>query len=170
MNKAEQQINAFFKKHKAFFDQDAPRIIARTATEYYKQRFREKSWDGKPWPALSKNYKPKRGSMMVRTSKLMNSIQESTVTPGKVVISAGNSKVPYARIHNEGGVIKRAARSEVFNRNRNKKGRFRKGTKAGKGFTFRAGTINMPKRQYMGFTQELNERVIKRFKELYKFK
>lgn len=177
---SEQQINSFFAKQKQFFDHQAPGIISKTAVEYYKESFRKKGFDGKPWPALSKGYKPKRGSMMVRSSKLMNSVRDSLTTPERVVISAGNSKIPYARIHNEGGVINRAARSETFVRNRFKRGKkskafgglglFKKGTTAGRGLTFKSFTTRMPQRQFMGYSFELNERIIKRIKAAYKSK
>ena len=163
MKNPEAQLNQFFQKQSRFFGKEIPAIIGKTSVEYYKEAFRKKGFDGKPWPALSKRYKPKRGSMMIRSSKLRNSIKETERTDSKVVISAGNSKIPYARIHNEGGVIQRAARSELFIRNRNKaNNRFRKGTKAGRGLSFKASQIRIPQRQYMGYAFELNERIIRR--------
>ena len=74
--------------------------------------------------------------------------------------------VPYAEIHNNGGEIKQASRSETFLRNRHKetvyykkgknagimkqmKGQFAKGTTAGKGFTFAERTIKIPRRQML---------------------
>jgi phage gpG-like protein len=77
----------------------APDIIAETATEYYRARFREKAWDSNPWVAG----KPKRGgSLLVQSGNLMNSIRPAVIAPDRVVISAGNDKVGYARAHNEG--------------------------------------------------------------------
>lgn len=172
MKSPEAQLNQFFQKQNRFFSKDIPAIISKTSVEYFKESFRAKSFDGKPWPSLSKRYKPKRGSMMVRSSKLMNSIRDTETTATKVVISAGNSRVPYAKIHNEGGVIQKAARSETFVRNRYTRGAkskafgglglYKKGTKAGQGLTFKAHQINMPKRQFMGYAFELNERIIRR--------
>src|SRR5690606_17386526 len=118
--------------------------------------------------------------MMVRSSNLMNSIRDTLTTPERVVISAGNSQIPYARIHNEGGEIQRAAHSEIFVRNRHTRGQkakafggmglYKKGTKAGKGLTFKAHSISIPQRQYMGYAIELNKRIITRFKAAYQFK
>lgn len=79
------------------------RIIAETATEYYKQRFTTKEWEGVPWPE-AKN-PPSRGSLMVRSGALVSTIRPARVTPAEVTIRAGSPKVPYARIHNEGGTI-----------------------------------------------------------------
>lgn len=80
--------------------EQVPTIIATEAVGYYKERFRKKDWDGQPWkPAKNP---PPRGSLMIRSSQLVNSIHPSRITPGEVVIS--NEK-PYARIHNEGGTV-----------------------------------------------------------------
>jgi len=139
-----------------------PNILAEKATAYFKQRFTTKEWDGVPWPATKR--KVKRGSLMVRSSNLVNSIQPKTVTAELIVISAGNSKVAYAQIHNEGGTIQRHARSELFVRNRitkgKRKGKFKKGTTAGRGYTFGASTATMPKRQFMGHSPVLNQHLI----------
>jgi phage gpG-like protein len=168
MKNPEALLNKFFASQNRFFGREVPAIIGKTSVEYYKEAFTKKGFDGKPWPALSKRYKPKRGSMMIRSSKLINSIKETSRTASSVVISAGNSKTPYAKIHNEGGTINRAARSELFIRNRSPlkggKGgnRFAKGTKSGKGLTFKASQVSMPQRQFMGYAFELNERIIRR--------
>ncbi|RZK37833.1 MAG: hypothetical protein EOO61_08515 [Hymenobacter sp.] len=94
-----------------------------------------------------------------------------------------NSKVPYAQIHNEGGIIARNARSEIFVRNRYKigakgkafggQGLYKKGIKTGdgkktlQGLTFKAYTIKIPQRQFMGHSAILNKRIIKRLKESF---
>lgn len=170
MRDPKKQIDQFFQKHRAYFDKQVPGLISKTAVEYYKGRFREKNWDGRPWPATAKSYKPRRGSLMVRSAKLMNSIVDSYQAPEKVVILAGNSKVPYARIHNEGGEIRRKSRSETFQRKRSKGGKFQKGTTSGRGFSFRASVSRMPQRQFLGYANQLNDKVISRFKDTYKFK
>lgn len=79
------------------------RIIAETATEYYKQRFTDKEWNGTPWPE-AKN-PPSRGSLMVRSGTLVSTIRPARVTPTEATIRAGSPRVPYARIHNEGGTV-----------------------------------------------------------------
>ena len=79
---------------------DAAEIVAETATSYYKERFREKAFDGNPWaPAKI----PRRnGSLLIDSGNLMGSIRPAYVGRDKVVISAGNDKVDYAKVHNEG--------------------------------------------------------------------
>ena len=79
---------------------DSAEIIAETATEYYKSTFRSKSFDGNPW-APAKVFKSK-GSLLIDSGNLLNSIRPAVISPERVVISAGNDKVDYAAIHNEG--------------------------------------------------------------------
>lgn len=177
MSKFQDQLNSFFLKFNQHFDEKVPEIIAEEAINTYRGSFDKKAWDGKPWPKLSKNYKPKSGTMMHRSTRLERSIKVTTQTSQKVIISAGggggNSKVDYARVHNEGGTISYAARSETFVRNRikktttkgkktSRKGQFRVGTIPGQGFSRKAYSMKMPKRQFMGFSGELNRAIIKR--------
>ena len=57
-----------------------PKLVAEEAAEYSRRRFAEKNFDGKPWKPLSPH----------------------STSQEKVVIGAGNSKVKYAKAHNEG--------------------------------------------------------------------
>lgn len=168
MNNGE-KINAWFNRFEHRMDTMVPGIIAETANEYYKESFTRKSWDNSPWAPVKKANK--KGSLMVRSGKLVNSVRPAIVTPARVVMSAGSSKVPYARVHNEGDLISRAPRSETFIRNRKAsgkgKGRFKRGTSSGQGFSFRAYSYNMPQRQFMGHSAILNKRIITRIKQAF---
>ena len=167
--KNQESITIHFKGKREYFSKRVPAIVSEEAITYAKDRFsmNQKNYDGKAWPAWSKRYKPKGGSLLVgKTAALVNSIQEKEATAERVIVTAGNSKVPYAQIHNQGGTITRAARSETFSRNRysrgKKKGSFKRGTTAGKGFTFKQTTITMPKRQFLGFGRELKTQMTNR--------
>lgn len=109
-------------------------IAAATGVSYFKGAFRNKTFDGQAWPAakLDKTGKRRRGSLMVQSAALMNSVRVAEVAPERVVWSAGNEKVPYAQVHNEGG-------------------------RAGRGAGF-----DMPQRQFMGEAAELEARLTKR--------
>ncbi len=78
---------------------DAAEVVAETAVSYFKDSFTRKGFDGNPWK--EENPKP-RGSLMVESGNLMNSITPKEITRERVVISAGNDKVNYAKPHNEG--------------------------------------------------------------------
>ena len=121
--------------------------IAETAIDYFNERFDEKEWDGTPWPS-AKN-PPSRGSLMLRSRALRESIRHTEITKERVVITAGyESKVTYARVHNEGfdGDVNVSPFTRVVK---------------GKQQEVRAHARHMrtPKRQFMGETEELDERL-----------
>lgn len=168
-------LNAWFARFSHKMDNQVPAIIAGTALEYYRESFRTKNFAGVPW---QKTKRPvKKGTLMVRSSALVNSIRPSMVTASRVKMSAGNSKVPYARVHNEGELITRAARSETFVRNRYTRGAkakyfggmgaYKKGTTPGQGLSFKAYSYRMPKRQFMGHSAQLNKRIILRIRSRF---
>ena len=140
----------------------APAIVSETAVEYYKERFAVKGFDGSPWiPGRPK----KSGSLLVQSGNLMNSIRPAYVGPDKVVISAGNAQVPYAQVHNEGFEGDVAIQSYV----RSTKGKANK-KKADAGDapgTVKAHTRHMkiPKRQFMGYSRDMADRIKKRLDE-----
>ena len=153
MQNIEQEIAAMMDE----ICEESSEIIAEEATEYFKERFTEKEWDGTPWPPAKS---PKRsGSLLVRSSALLNSIRPTEVTKDRVVITAGNQKVTYAQVHNEGFSGK--VNVNAFTRN-----------VKGKPQQVKAHTRNttIPKRQYMGETEELDERIIGRIETLIQSK
>ena len=117
-----------------------------------------------PWAARKAKKKRDIGrALLVQSGRLRKGWNSRTISPGEVKIF---NDVPYAEIHNNGGEIKQASRSETFLRNRHKetvyykkgknagimkqmKGQFAKGTTAGKGFTFAERTIKIPRRQML---------------------
>src|SRR5690606_33732499 len=120
--KYEQQINAWFNKFEHRFNSAVPNIVAETAVEFFQDTFKKQAWDNVPWQPLSPKYAVKknrgRGRILTASGILQRSIRPSMVKPERVRISAGNSKVPYARIHNEGLTVKGTAKVRPFtNRN-----------------------------------------------------
>ena len=125
---------------------DASHIVAETATEYYKQTFSKKAFDGNPWtPGKPK----KRGSLLIDSGALLNSIRPTVVTPYRVVIAAGNSKVTYARVHNDGynGSITVPAHT----RNTKKSGEVQ--------VRSHTRTAHIIQRQFLGNAEELNKTI-----------
>lgn len=78
---------------------DTAEIVSETAVEYFKGAFTKKAFDGNPW---DEGAPKKRGTLLVDSANLLNSIQPVEVSRERVVISAGNDKVDYAKVHNEG--------------------------------------------------------------------
>lgn len=130
----------------------APDIIAATATEYYRDSFRRKAFDGKPWqsPKTAKQ----RGSLLVDSGALANSIRPAVISPQKVVISAGNDHVLYAEIHNEG-----------FHGLANIPEHQRKTQSGITTVKAHQRAMDMPQRQFLGQSEEMEQNIIKRLEE-----
>lgn len=113
-------------------------VVAEEATTYFKDSFTTKGFDGNPWkPGQPKD----TGSLMVESGNLLNSITPVVISPERVVISAGNDKVGYARAHNEG--FQGEVTINPFTR--------KKGAKVKQ----HTRLMNIPKRQFMGKTSQL---------------
>jgi len=160
-------IDDFMSKLNGKVQRVVPQLVAETATEFFKERFRVKQDPhGKPWQPVKRPVR--RGSLMVRSGKLMNTIRPSLVSADRVRIRAGNAKVPYAQIHNEGGTINHPGGTAYIPGDKrftwvsNKKA-------AGKTYPrTKAHKIPMPKRQFMGHSKLLNGRIIERIKGVMK--
>lgn len=126
------ELNKYLQSLPEEIISDAAEIVAETATEYYKSTFKKKAFDGNPWTPAKV---PKTtGSLLIDSGALVNSIRPAVITPQRVVISAGNEKVDYAQVHNEGfkGIVPVPAHTRK---------------------------TNIPKREFMGDSEELNEQI-----------
>lgn len=143
------EIQRLEKEFKELFAKYAPTIAGKTAVSYFKKNFQNEAWGRISWKEVQRRtagtnankyaakHHPARTTRKILTGDtgdLARSIEIKSVSNGQVVIwtapNAFGSKEPYGRVHNEG---LRAGR--------------------GKGFT-------MPKRQFMGTSDELNELII----------
>lgn len=125
---------------------DAAQIVAETATEYYKERFTEKAFDGNPWAPAKV---PRRnGSLLVNSGNLLNSIRPAYIGRDKVIISGGNDKVGYAKAHNEGFIGQLTVQAHTR--------QTKKGAVDVKSHTKNA---NLPARPFMGKSDELADKL-----------
>ena len=135
-----------------------PDLVAELAVDYFKERFRYKEFDGKEWPEPGRGYKRSNGSLLVDSGHLLNSIRPAEISTDKVVISAGNDNVLYAKVHNEGFsgsvVVKTHDRT----------------SKKGKQYVVKQHTRKalIPQRQFMGESRELNIIFKKDIEQLFK--
>jgi Mu-like prophage protein gpG len=139
------EFNNYLKNIPEQISSVVPDVVAETATEYYKQTFQKKAFDGDPWVAG----KPKKGgSLLIASGNMMNSIRPTEVNQQQVVISAGNQHVNYAKAHNEG--VNETVTVPAHSR-----------TKNGKTFSVKQHDkkMNIPKRQFMGESKELNKQI-----------
>lgn len=129
---------------------DAAKIVAETATEYYKKRFRDKAFDGNPWaPAKVPR---KNGSLLIDSGNLLNSIRPAYTGRDKVVISAGNEKVGYAEVQNEGYTGQVTVPAHVRHTRKYGDVNVKEHTRQ----------ANIPQRQFIGKADELADDIHKR--------
>jgi phage gpG-like protein len=152
-----------------------PKVVGNEAVQWSQERFLQQNWIGEstePWQARQKETRKTAGrKLLIQTSRLFRSIRIVEQNANTVVIG---TDVPYAAIHNYGGVIRQSARSETFARDRilrgKNKGRFKKmkvsAFRAGSshGFSFGARVIIMPQRQFIGNSPALKSRLIDKAK------
>lgn len=104
---------------------------------------------------ISKRARRESGQTLLRTGRLMRSVSMPTINAQGIEFG---SNLPYAAIHQFGGEIQMPARSELFRHLRisrgRRKGKFKKGTEPGRGFTRSGYTIRMPARPYIVFQSE----------------
>lgn len=121
-------------------------LVAETATEYFKETFRRKAFDRNPWAPPRR---PKQsGSLLVQSGALLNSIRPVLVSPRRIVIAAGNEKVTYAQVHNEGFSGQAVVPAHV-RRTRRGEQRVRQHTR----------NMRIPQRQFLGDARELEEQL-----------
>ena len=165
MNDFDSKLTDFFNKFDTAVHDYFPAMLAETAVEHFQNALINKSWDGQPYPAYGNlNRQPRRGSLMMRTNNLFRSIHIKTTSASRVIISAGNSRVPYARIHNEGQRVTGTFQVRAHT-NRNFMG---KGKQVNIKSHSRKVDFTMPKRQFMGKSALLYTEVKNRFKTNFK--
>lgn len=145
----QQKIKRLESEFKELFEKNAPTIAGKAAVAYFKKNFQNEAWGRVAWKEVQRRtagtnankyaakHHPARTTRKILTGDtgdLGRSIEIKSVSNGQVVIwtapNAFGSKEPYGRVHNEG---LRAGR--------------------GKGFV-------MPKRQFMGESDELNALIV----------
>lgn len=145
-----EQFNDYLEQLPDSIAADFAEIVAETATEYFKESFTRKGFDGQNWQPAKV---PKTtGSLLIDTSQLVNSIRPTVVSPERVVISAGNDHVAYAKTHNEGykGPVTVPAHMRV--------------SRKGKPHTVRSHVriVDIVQRRFMGAARELDDRLRER--------
>lgn len=163
MSKNTAHINAWFDAFDGHM-RGVPDIIAETATENFIHNFQKEGFAGKRWRPLSprslKNQKRSTGRILTRTAALQRSIRPTIIESEQVRISAGSTKVPYARVHNEGFTGIQTVKSYT---NKNFMGK-------GIAVNIKGHKRKMviPKRQYMGRNQLLFTQIKTRIQNHFK--
>lgn len=126
-----------------------PGLAAIEAVNFTKERFVRKNWVDKSREAWPKRKRKGRGSLMVASGRLKRSIRKIKVTRNGVTIG---TDVPYAQLHNEGGVINKTVNVRQHSRKRQ-----------GRSFTVKSHRRNMkltmPERRFIGESAVLMRRI-----------
>jgi phage gpG-like protein len=130
-----------------YLNEGAAKMVVGETLRFVDDNFRLGGWQGVTFQPWKKNQKGTQ--ILVRNGDLRRGFNYLNRGNGEFLFF---NNIAYAGIHNQGGVISRAARSETFVRNRYEKGKrkglFKKGTTPGQGFTFGNYVIDMPQRQF----------------------
>lgn len=131
-------------------------------TEAFDRNFERKAFfSGAPWKPTK--HPVSRGSLLVRTSAMRNSIK-SEIRGESIAFS---SSKPYTAIHNEGGTINMPARKQVIHFN--KEGRFSKNNKKAsyaQKANVGAHSVEIPQRQFIGNAPEVNRIIMENIEDV----
>ena len=159
--------------------------VGNTAKVFFVESFRKQGWDDQSverWkPRKKKTYRTRSGKVvddttratLVKTGDLRRSIKRNPANRAALSIKI-STDLAYAKIHNDGGTINKAGfaglmyyrevATNLATRKTLKRFASTKGKKANRAthameVNVGAHTINMPKRQFMGDSYNLNEKV-----------
>lgn len=126
------------------FERKLIKDLSVKATELFDRNFEKQGFFGKKWQPRKNNIDPKRAILMGK-GRLRGSLKTPKISGNNI---KWNLSVPYAKIHNEGGVIN--CIQHVRGHNRKGKGK----VQTVKSFN-RVVNIKIPQRQFIGDSQEL---------------
>jgi phage gpG-like protein len=166
--------------------QEIPTLVGTEAVTFFKQGFRNGGFTDTSLIKWQKGYKS-AGATLVKGGHLRDSIQIISLSPQMVRV--GSIGIRYAKLHNEGGIMPLSAQQkkyfwakyyELVGKNKTSKGNSRTGSAAdlrsSQAMAYKrmalAKTLKFPKRQFIGESVELGNRIAKsvsnRFQTLLK--
>ena len=145
--------------------QQMPAKMGNLAERHFKESFRQKGFEDdtiEPWPARKREG---RGSLMTVSGALKRSIRRTSTTYNSVTITAGDGKVAYAEIHNNGGTVHPTVTDKMrkFAWAMSKKSRNGADAKMWKGLALTNKTtlsIDIPQRKFMGAGASLDRKTM----------
>lgn len=136
------------------------RILANHSVNFFKKSFINQGFTDKElqkWKPSFKAGKKTASTILVRTGKLKRSIRILNISPYSYTILAGNQKIPYAAIHNNGGTITITTKMRkyfwyMYSATGNDMWKFLAITKK--------KNITIPQRQFIGESKTLNKELL----------
>lgn len=157
---------------------DAPKALGNEGQRAIVENFTTQSYEGKKW--LPVKSKKKKGPILVgKTRRLINAARRSykgtstTWLFKNIKLKWSIDGVVYAKIHNEGGVIKKKSRTVTQNFKVKKDGSFRYAKLKKSNFqmdvTIGKHKIKMPKRQFIGKSKKFVNRLMSKLEQMLKY-
>lgn len=154
-----------------------PKVLANDTKKFFLASWQKQGWDNggvKAWSPrkYNKNKRSAGRAILVKSGALRRAVNASlkSATFDSIKFSVD---LPYAQIHNEGGVINKGSSIKVIHFS--KKGKFSKNNKRAnyaQKVNIGSHDINMPKRQYMGDSASLRriqkEKIQKSIDKIFK--
>ena len=104
VNKPDWQAHMKIEQVRKTFRQ-LPARMGNLAERHFKESFRQKGFEDEALEAWPARKREGRGSLMIVSGALKRSIRRTRITANSVTITAGDGKVNYAQIHNDGGTV-----------------------------------------------------------------
>lgn len=151
------------KDIKKLLSKQLPTELANHAVNFFKESFTRQGWAGKSFKRWQKTRTKsqtfgKNSGILIQSGNLKKSIRISKLNSAGFVIRAGNQKVTYASIHNQGGYISVTPKSRRFFWYMYKK----TGEEMWKYMALSKKTkFKMPQRQFIGESETLNKELVK---------
>ncbi len=149
---AEDELRDFFRK--------IPRMVAVTALEFFRMSFTNQGWKDvslRKWrPRREGAVRNDKRNLLIDKGRLKRGLRILTVAPGLVVLV---DDVPYAGIHNEGGIIKKQVTVRTHERRKHKRTIQSKAHDVKQAIVFRHQrnmNVFITQRKFMGNSQSLN--------------
>ncbi len=182
-------FDEFLTRFRDFKQNVFPRQVGRLALATFDENFANGGFTDK----IFIRWKPRKGdtenrgrqlgdggrqsgrAILIKSGRLRRSLRIASASAGQVRLVAGNQDVPYAGIHNEGGTITGTASVSAHSRRLFESDEVSKpGAKKAKYVKIHTGTVqvkahtrkmntHIPRRQFMGNSQKLMERVDRKF-------
>lgn len=142
----------FFRRFRRVLER-VPDIAGMEAVNHFKANFEKQGFDDKgveKWEERQNQRSGKGRGILIKSSRLMNSIRIVRITRNSVVVG---TDVPYGKIHNEGGEINQTVTVPSHTRR----------TRSGRSTRVRSHQkhldITIPQRKYIGRSESLNYKI-----------
>lgn len=147
-----------------------PKVVAKTYLRHSQDSFKKGGFTNERFVKWPERVRPDRNdkqsrAVLVKTGRLVRSIRATTKGTTAII----SSSVPYAKIHNEGGKVSGRVSVRRHQR-RGRKSKRGKRTKIDVRAHTRKVNTRIPKRQFMGRSKVVNDRIVKNLiKEFKKY-